>query len=163
MRGGLLLMALAAAISPVAARAQDWQTGGHSTDPDFDTRHRAAHIAAHAADRHAICIKDHARLRLAAAERPDARRARLAAAHEAGGGFVLVHVEGLDCPWCAAAIEKAFASRDEIAVAAVDPRAGTITLVAKPGAAIADRTIRKIVRRRGHEVASIEHDLAVLN
>jgi copper chaperone CopZ len=96
-----------------------------------------------------ICHKDHAGLELSARPVPNFTRA--------DGAVVNVAVEGLQCPYCAEAILRALDARSGVAAAAFDRHAGTISIAVEDDAAIRDRTIRKIIGRRGYEVASITH------
>lgn len=105
-----------------------------------------------------ICHKDHAGLVLAAAEPLIDARARLEAAVDVGGLLIVVEIEDLDCAYCAAAIERAFSSRPEIAAAHVNARNGTLTLATVKGEALKDTIIRKLIKRRGYAVAEIRRD-----
>ncbi len=106
------------------------------------------------------CHKDHAGLNLGPAEPLDVANARIAAAIDAGGSLVLVAVKGLECAFCAAAIEEAFADRNEVAAAFVNIRAQTISIVVRNGEGISDKTIRKIIKRRGIDVVAIDRNAA---
>lgn len=104
------------------------------------------------------CHKDHAGLNLEPVEPVDAAKARLAAAVEDGGSIVLVFVKDLECAFCAAAIERAFAGRKEVAAAYVNIRTQTISIAVRNGEEISDKTIRKIIKRRGVDVVVIDRD-----
>jgi hypothetical protein len=106
------------------------------------------------------CHKDHAGLNLEPAEPVDVANARIAAAIDDGGSLVLVSVKDLECAFCAAAIEEAFADRNEVAAAYVNIRAQTISIVVRNGEGISDKTIRKIIKRRGIDVVAIDRDAA---
>jgi copper chaperone CopZ len=136
-------------ISTGALAAQEPE--GLSTDPRLHIERTATHTHVE----NVRCHKDHAGLDLAAAEPEADAAARLEQALAEGGFPVTVEIRDLDCPYCAAAIEKAFASRSDIAAASVDLRKQTIILVVEAGEEISDQTIRKIINRRGYEVAAI--------
>lgn len=106
------------------------------------------------------CHKDHAGLNLEPAEPLDVANARIAAAIDEGGSLVLVAIKDLECAFCAAAIEEAFADRNEVDAAFVNIRAQTISIVVRNGEDISDKTIRKIIKRRGIEVVAIDRDAA---
>ena len=108
-----------------------------------------------------ICHKDHAGLDLAAAEPLIDARARLEAALDVGGLLIVVEIEDLGCAYCAAAIERAFSSRPEIAAAHVNVRDGTLSLATVKGEAPEDRIIRKLIKRRGYAVAEIRRDASI--
>ena len=146
-RAALFICALSTAASAQGA-------GGSSGDPIF----HAEGVAPHAASERETtlkCHKDHSGLALAAAEPVAEASERIAAAVEAGGELIAVSVADLQCPYCAAAIQDAFEARADVAAAAVDLRSGAVTLVSEPGETIDDKTIRKIIGRRGYDVGSI--------
>lgn len=101
------------------------------------------------------CHKNHAGLALASAESAAQVEARLNEALAGGGALIVAEIDDIDCAFCAAAVERAFASRPGVAAAAVNVREATISIVMRPDAAIADASIRKIVKHRGYEVAGI--------
>lgn len=145
----------ALAISALATSALAQGAGGSSADPIF----HAEGVAPHAASERETtlkCHKDHSGLALVAAEPAEDASDRIAAAVEAGGEPVIVKVADLECPYCAAAIKDAFEARGEISEAAVDLKKGVVTLVSEAGETIDDKTIRKIIGRRGYDVQSIE-------
>lgn len=109
-----------------------------------------------AGDFNPICHKDHSGLALASAEIAAMTHARIEDAKAKGGMPITIAADGLGCPFCAAALARTFNTRGDVAAAAADPRVGTITLVVEAGGAIEDRTIRKIVSRRGYTVAAID-------
>jgi copper chaperone CopZ len=152
VRVRILRAALALSILATAASAQG--AGGSSNDPIF----HAEGVAPHAASERETtlkCHKDHSGLALAAAEPVAEASERIAAAVEAGGELITVSVADLECPYCAAAIQDAFEARGDLAAAAVDLKSGAVTLVTEPGESIDDKTIRKIIGRRGYDVGSI--------
>jgi len=129
-----------------AAQKQPYETGleqaaGISKSP-----------AAHLPD---ICHKDHEGLDLAAAEPVADAETRLNAAIGDGGELIAADIDGLGCAYCAAAIEKAFSARAEIAAAYVNPRNSTLSIVTVKGQAVDDALIRKLIRRRGYDVSAI--------
>lgn len=103
-----------------------------------------------------LCRKDHSGLRLTAAESVADAETRLRAALSDGGALVVTKIDGLDCAYCASALEGAFAKRRDIAAAFVDPGRGAMFLVFSPGAAPDEGAIRKIVKRSGHEIVAID-------
>lgn len=108
-----------------------------------------------------ICHKDHAGLSLAAAEPAASANTRLRAAIAEGGDFVVVDIEGLECAYCAAAIEKAFAAKPEVAAAYVNTRIGSLSFVTERSEALEDGVIRKLINRRGYAVADIRRDASL--
>lgn len=130
---------------------------GLSTDPRMHIDRPAPRDASF--HERAICHKDHTGLSLAAAESVSEGEARIASA-AAGGALLSIAVEGLDCPYCAAALEEAFLSRKGVVAAFVNLRTQTLLLAVDIDADIGDRQIRKIIDRRGHHVGSIERHIA---
>lgn len=108
-----------------------------------------------------ICHKDHAGLDLAAAEPLIDARARLEAAVDVGGLLIVVEIGDLDCAYCAAAIERAFSSRPEVAAAHINVRNGTLSLAIVKGEALEDRIIRKLIKRRGYAVTEIRRNASM--
>jgi hypothetical protein len=106
------------------------------------------------------CHKDHAGLNLEPAETLEDAEARLAAAVKDGGSLVVVTVKDLDCAFCAAAIEDAFADREEVAAAYVNIRDQSVSIVVRQDEDLSDKTIRKIIKRRGIGVVAIDRNAA---
>ncbi len=101
------------------------------------------------------CVKDHSGLALAPALSAEAANAKLAAALTDGGEIIVTEIDGLDCPYCAAALEKDLLDRREVEAAVVDLRAQTISFVTRPGADVDDQLLRKLLKRQGHHALSI--------
>ncbi len=130
-----------------------------STPPSARIDNPAGLSRSPAAHEEFICHKDHEGLDLAAAEPLADARTRLESAIAGGGALVNVEIEGLGCAYCAAAIEKAFAARAEVTAAYVNTHDSTLSFVEEPGDALEDRTIRKLIKRRGYGVGAIRRDM----
>jgi copper chaperone CopZ len=81
--------------------------------------------------------------------------AKLDAAIAAGGELIVVDVLGVVCDFCAAAMNKTFGKRAEVAATEVDLDAKTLTLVFKPGRALDDAAITELVKKAGYTIAAV--------
>ena len=145
----LIFLAIAAGClisAASAAQKQPYETG--LEQPAGISKSPAAHLSD-------ICHKDHEGLDLAAAEPIADAEARLDAAIGDGGELIVADIEGLGCAYCAAAIEKAFSARAEVAAAYVNPRNSTLSIVTVKGEAVDDALIRKLIKRRGYGASAI--------
>ena len=79
----------------------------------------------------------------------------LTAALAQGGEPIVAKVLGAVCDFCAKAMNKTFGKRDDVAAVYVDLDAKTLNLVMSPGAAMDDKTLRKLVKKAGYKVDSI--------
>ncbi len=80
----------------------------------------------------------------------------LAAEEVSRSETVLVQVNGLVCDFCARALEKVFAKRDEVASFNVDLTSKVMTLGLKPGQVLDDAAIAELVKKAGYNVVKIE-------
>jgi copper chaperone CopZ len=69
---------------------------------------------------------------------------------------ILVQVNGLVCDFCARALEKIFAKREEVASFSVDLTSKVMTLGLKPGQVLDDAAIAELVKKAGYNVVKIE-------
>ena len=155
MGGNSMLLAAAFAVMTGAAAFAN-QDHAMSSHPHAHQESAMSKLPAPADG--AICHKDHAGLDLAAAETTAGATARLFGALDDGGALVVASIEGLSCAFCADAIEEAFAERKEVSAAFVNTRDGTISIAVKAGAELDDKTIRKLIKRRGYGVGEIRHN-----
>ncbi len=72
------------------------------------------------------------------------------------GDIVIANVNGLVCDFCAQSIRKLFGNEAAIADVAVDLDNGKVTLALKPGKAMDDAAIEKLIRRAGYSLVSID-------
>lgn len=148
-----LIAGLSAALFAIGAAADQDQT---ALAHPHAQRSAAFQVAETPADRLPDrCVKDHSGLALAPVLSAEEAHARLAAALADGGEITIAEIDGLECPYCAAALEKDLLDRREIEAAVVDLRAQTISFVTKPGASIDDSLLRKYLKRQGHHALSI--------
>lgn len=148
----LVLLTVAAwSLALVNAAAQEEL----STPPNTNIQNPVGLSKSPAAHEDFICHKDHEGLDLAAAESVVEASSRLDSASRVGGELIVVDIENIGCAYCASAIERAFSARSEIAAAYLNTRAGTLSIVAMADQEIGDRTIRRIVKRRGYGVTNI--------
>ena len=148
-----LIAGLGAALFAIGAAADQDQTAlphphAHRT-PAFED------VAAPKDNSDNRCVKDHSGLALAPALSAEEAQAKLAAALADGGEITMAEIDRLECPYCAAALEKDLLDRREIEAAVVDLRAQTISFVTKPGASVDDGLLRKLLKRQGHHALSI--------
>ncbi len=148
----ILLAAICASLSLAALASDERSSGWRPENPAGISKSPAAE------HQEFICHKDHAGLDLTAAESLVSANARLGAAIAEGGKFVVVDIEGLECAYCAAAIEKAFSARPEVAAAYANTRSGSLSFVTEKGEELEDGVIRKLIKRRGYGVAAIRRD-----
>lgn len=151
----IFLATVCACLSLAALASDERSSGSRHENPAGISKSPAAE------HQEFICHKDHAGLSLAAAEPLASAEARLRAAIAEGGGFVVVDIEDLECAYCAAAIERAFSARPEIAAAYVNTRNGSLSFVTEQGEALEDGVIRKLIKRRGYSVAAIRRDASL--
>jgi len=98
----------------------------------------------------------------AAAGAPTAAMSNLNEAIAAGGELIVADVLGVVCDFCATAMNKTFAKRAEVAATYVDLDTKTLSIVTKPGEALDDETITKLVTKAGYKVAAIRRGEAAL-
>ncbi len=85
-----------------------------------------------------------------------APEAPAAPAEAARGTVIVANVNGLVCDFCAQSIRKLFGNEAAIADVAVDLDNGKVTLDLKPGQAMDDAAIEKLIRRAGYSLVSID-------
>ena len=69
---------------------------------------------------------------------------------------ITLNVSGLVCDFCARAIEKVFMRQEGVTAVNVDLDNGKVTLDLKPGAAIDDKTLNKLMADSGYTVTGIQ-------
>ncbi len=69
---------------------------------------------------------------------------------------VNVKVNGMVCDFCARALEKVFGKRDDVSGIKVDLDNSQVTVAMKPGNAIDDATLTKLITDSGYDVRGIE-------
>ena len=82
----------------------------------------------------------------------------IAAALVNGGAPVVVDVLGVVCDFCAAAMNKVFSKRDEVAAIYVDLDKKTLSLVINDGTNLSDKQIEKLAEQAGYRIAAIRRD-----
>lgn len=144
-----------AALLPAQAGAEGF--AGRRIQHDDD---HGIYAIAQVAPVNSICHKDHTGLALAPTESfADARARLLAAAQDTNGGGEIISVEisDLDCAYCAAAIENAFATKSAFAGAFYDRKSERLYLVTRGDQSVDEAMIEKLVRRRGFSIGEIRH------
>jgi len=68
---------------------------------------------------------------------------------------VLVHIEGLACPFCAFGIEKHLKKVDGVKKVQVNLGEGTAHLTLKPGAEVTEEQVRQAVKKAGFKASEI--------
>lgn len=148
-----LIIGFGAALFAIGAAADQDQTALPHPHAQRTPAFEVAEIQAeHSSDR---CVKDHSGLALAPALTSEEANAKLAGALADGGDIIVAQIDGLDCPYCAAALEKDLVDRREVETAVVDLRAQTVTIVTTPDGKVDDALLRKLVKRQGHHALSI--------
>ena len=69
---------------------------------------------------------------------------------------ITMNVSGLVCDFCARAIEKVFLKQNGVTAVNVDLDNGRVTLDLKPGAAIDDKTLNRLMADSGYTVTDIQ-------
>jgi copper chaperone CopZ len=69
---------------------------------------------------------------------------------------ITLNVSGLVCDFCARAIEKVFMRQEGVTAVNVDLDNGRVTVNLKPGAAIDDKTLNKLMADSGYTVTGIQ-------
>lgn len=72
-----------------------------------------------------------------------------------GGTPIVVEVLGVVCDFCATAMNKVFAKRDEVSAIYVDLDKKTLNLVIKNGFVLSDDEIVKLAQQSGYRVSTI--------
>ena len=81
--------------------------------------------------------------------------AEIHTALENGGSPVVVEVLGVVCDFCATAMNKVFAKRDEVSAIYVDLDKKTLNLVIKNGFYLSNDEIVRLAQQSGYRVATI--------
>jgi len=68
---------------------------------------------------------------------------------------VVVHVDGLSCPFCAYGVEKKFAEREEVDSVFVALADGKVHLWLAPGRALSDEAVRQTVEAAGFSARAV--------
>ena len=66
-----------------------------------------------------------------------------------------IKVNGLVCDFCARSLEKVFLKRGDVAGIKVDLGKGLVVIATKPGSAIDDATLTKLITDSGYNIAAI--------
>jgi hypothetical protein len=140
----LKLISIAAALTLGAGTAYAGHGNGDGEKIDHadhkDHKHQGKALDAAAKDEQAAHKTD-AALRSAVAD---------------GGELIVVDVLGVVCDFCATAMNKTFAKRKEVAATYVDLDKKSLSIVTKPGAALDDKTIDKLVKKSGYKLSGVK-------
>lgn len=79
------------------------------------------------------------------------------AEQDALSGKLLVHIEGMACPFCAFGVEKQLKRVPGVKKAMANLGEGTATLTLKPGMQVDPERIRKAVKKAGFKVSEIKN------
>lgn len=71
---------------------------------------------------------------------------------------LVVKIEGLTCPSCAASIESQFKNLNQVDSVDISIRKGTATVVLKEGKVLEDLAINRAVKNAGYKLISIERN-----
>lgn len=80
---------------------------------------------------------------------------------EAGGGDIIIaNVNGLVCDFCAQSIKKTVGKEDAVQKVYVDLSKGQVRIDLKPGKALDDATLEKLIRKSGYSLVSVDRNAA---
>lgn len=74
----------------------------------------------------------------------------------ADAAMITAKVNGLVCDFCAQSLRKVFAKEDAVDSIAVDLDAGEVRIALKTGKSLDDATIKKLIRKSGYSLVSID-------
>ena len=82
------------------------------------------------------------------------------AAEAAAGDIIVANVNGLVCDFCAQSIRKIVGKEAAVQQVHVDLSKGQVRIDLKPGKALDDATIDKLIRKAGYSLVSIDRNAA---
>ncbi len=75
-----------------------------------------------------------------------------------GASTITAKVNGLVCDFCAQALRKVFKKEDAVDDITVDLNSGEVVVALKAGAALDDDRVKKLIRKSGYSLVSIERN-----